>query len=174
MEEMFTPTLDWGDQLWVSLAWIAKGWLYAAVATLVVLLLVGRFTTWGRQFWRISGAYFTGRDSIKVWAYLAVLLASVLINVRLDVLFTYQSNDLLTSFQVVVQGLTSGNEEVRQSGIDGFWSTILIFSILATLSGFALPALARAAMSSSALANPDMSLAFGPGRGPIASTCSRV
>ena len=134
MQEMFAPTLDWGSELWISLVWIAKGWAVAAVATLVVLALIGRFTTWGKQFWRISGAYFTGRDSIKVWLFLAILLLSVMINVRLDVLFTYQSNDLLTSFQVVVSGLTMDNEEVRQSGIDGFWSTIAIFSILAVLS----------------------------------------
>ncbi|KMO82238.1 Vitamin B12 transport ATP-binding protein BacA [Mycolicibacterium chlorophenolicum] len=134
MQEMFAPTLDWGSELWISLVWIAKGWAIAAVATLIVLALIGRFTTWGKQFWRISGAYFTGRESVKVWIFLAVLLASVMINVRLDVLFTYQSNDLLTSFQVVVSGLTSDNDAVRQSGIDGFWSTIGIFSILAVLS----------------------------------------
>ncbi|BBX70215.1 ABC transporter ATP-binding protein/permease [Mycolicibacterium psychrotolerans] len=131
---MFTPTLDWGSELWISLWWIAKGWALAAVATLVVLALIGRFTTWGKQFWRISGAYFTGPESVKVWIFLAVLLASVMINVRLDVLFTYQSNDLMTSFQAVVSGLTSDNDAVRQSGIDGFWSTIGIFSILAVLS----------------------------------------
>ncbi|KRE33127.1 multidrug ABC transporter ATP-binding protein [Mycobacterium sp. Soil538] len=131
---MFTPTLDWGSELWISLWWIAKGWVIAAVATLVVLALIGRFTTWGKQFWRISGAYFTGPESVKVWIFLAVLLASVMINVRLDVLFTYQSNDLMTSFQAVVSGLTSDNDAVRQSGIDGFWSTIGIFSILAVLS----------------------------------------
>lgn len=134
MQEMFAPTLDWGSELWISLWWIAKGWLYTAVATLIVLALIGRFTTWGKQFWRISGAYFTGRESVKVWLFLAILLLSVMINVRLDVLFTYQSNDLLTSFQVVVSGLTSDNDAVRQSGIDGFWSTIGIFSILAVLS----------------------------------------
>lgn len=134
MQEMFTPTLDWGSELWISLWWIAKGWVIAAVATLVVLALIGRFTTWGKQFWRISGAYFTGPESVKVWIFLAVLLASVMINVRLDVLFTYQSNDLMTSFQAVVSGLTSDNDAVRQSGIDGFWSTIGIFSILAVLS----------------------------------------
>jgi putative ATP-binding cassette transporter len=99
-----------------------------------MLVLIGRLTTWGRQFWRISGAYFTGRDSITVWLYLAVILAMVIINVRVDVLFTYQSNDLLTSFQVVVSGLTSGDDAVRQSGIQGFWRTIGIFSILAVIA----------------------------------------
>ena len=35
---------------------------------LVVLALLARYTTWGRQFWRITGDYFKGRESIPVWA----------------------------------------------------------------------------------------------------------
>ena len=31
---MFTPTLDWGNELWASLVWIAKAWAIAAIATL--------------------------------------------------------------------------------------------------------------------------------------------
>ncbi len=54
--EMFTPSLDWGSELVTSLLWIAKAWAMAAVGTLVVLVLLGRFTTWGRQFWRVTGA----------------------------------------------------------------------------------------------------------------------
>ena len=30
-----------------------------AVCLVVVLVLLGRFTEWGRQFWRINGPYFT-------------------------------------------------------------------------------------------------------------------
>ena len=81
---MFTPTLDWGNELWTSLVWIARGWAIAAVCTLVVLVLIYRFTTWGRQFWRITGAYFTGPDSVKVWLWLAALLLSVIAGVRLQ------------------------------------------------------------------------------------------
>ncbi|MGE2716595.1 ABC transporter ATP-binding protein/permease [Mycolicibacterium litorale] len=131
--EMFTPTLDWGNELWTSLAWIAKGWVYAAVATLVILALIVRYTTWGRQFWRVSGAYFTGRESIPVWLWLSVLLLLVITGVRLQVLLSFQGNDMLTSFQVVASGLTSGNDEMRQSGIDGFWYSIAVFSILAVI-----------------------------------------
>ena len=68
---MFTPTLDWGNELLTSLWWIAKAWVIAAVATMVILWLIHRFTTWGRQFWRITGDYFTGQDSVKVWIWLA-------------------------------------------------------------------------------------------------------
>ena len=31
---MLTPTLDWGNELWVSLIWLGKAWAIAAVATL--------------------------------------------------------------------------------------------------------------------------------------------
>jgi putative ATP-binding cassette transporter len=130
--DMFTPTLDWGNELSTSLVWIAKAWAIAAVSTLVILLLIGRFTTWGKQFWRITGAYFTGSASVKIWLWLAALLLSVIMGVRLDVLFSFQSNDMLTSFQVIAQGLT-GNEAVKSSGAHGFWISILIFSVLAAI-----------------------------------------
>ncbi|HEX3547093.1 MAG TPA: ABC transporter ATP-binding protein/permease, partial [Mycobacterium sp.] len=76
--EMFTPTLDWGNQLVPSLWWIAKGWAIAAVCTLIILVLIARFTVWGRQYWRITGAYFTGASSVKTWVWLAALLLSVI------------------------------------------------------------------------------------------------
>ncbi len=130
--DMFTPTLDWGNELWKSVMWIARAWAIAAVSTMVILVLIGRFTTWGKQYWRITGAYFTGSASVKVWLWLAVLLLSVIMGVRLDVLFSFQSNDMLTSFQVISQGLT-GDEAVKSSGAHGFWTSILIFSILAAI-----------------------------------------
>ena len=68
--ETFTPSLDWGDELITSALWVAKAWALAAVGTLVVLALLARYTTWGRQFWRITGDYFKGRQSIPVWALL--------------------------------------------------------------------------------------------------------
>jgi putative ATP-binding cassette transporter len=113
--DMFTPTLDWGNEWWTSLVWIAKAWAIAAVSTLVILVLIGRFTKWGKQFWRITGAYFTGPSSVKIWLWLAALLLSVIAGVRLDVLFSYQSNDMLTSFQVVAAGLGGGNDAVKNS-----------------------------------------------------------
>jgi putative ATP-binding cassette transporter len=131
--DMFTPTLDWGNELWTSLWWIAKAWAYAAVSTLVILALIGRFTAWGKQFWRITGAYFTGPASVKVWLWLAALLLLVVAGVRLDVLFSYQSNDMLSSFQSVASGIGSGDQAVKNSGKDGFFLSILVFSVMAAL-----------------------------------------
>ncbi|WP_102146022.1 ABC transporter ATP-binding protein/permease [Mycobacterium hubeiense] len=131
--EMFTPTLDWGSELWTSLVWIARAWLIAALCTLGVLVLIAKFTNWGRQFWRITGDYFTGAESLKVWLWLAAILLAVVAGVRLQVLFSFQSNDMLTSFQVVASGVGAGNDEVKNSGAQGFWMSLGVFSILAVL-----------------------------------------
>jgi vitamin B12/bleomycin/antimicrobial peptide transport system ATP-binding/permease protein len=133
MDNMFTPTLDWGNELLTSLWWIAKAWVIAAVATMVILMLIARFTEWGRQFWRITGDYFKGPDSVKVWIWLAVLLLSVIAGVRLDVLLSFQGNDMMTSLQVVAQGITGRDQALKDSGKDGFWFSIIVFCILAAI-----------------------------------------
>ncbi len=133
MQEKFAPTLDWGNELWTSLIWIGRAWLIAAAVTLIICFLLGRFTTWGRQFWRITGAYFTGAESVKVWVWLGGLLLLVVAGVRLDVLFTYQSSDMLTAFQAVAAGIATGDEAVKESGAGGFWMSLGIFSILAAI-----------------------------------------
>ena len=46
--EMFTPTLDWGNELWASLMWIAKAWVIAAIATLVICVLLARLHRLGQ------------------------------------------------------------------------------------------------------------------------------
>jgi vitamin B12/bleomycin/antimicrobial peptide transport system ATP-binding/permease protein len=127
MDGTFTPTLDWGNELLASALWVARAWAIAAVCTLVILALLARFTTWGRQFWRITGDYFTGRQSIPAWALLGVLLASVMIDVRLGVLFSYQSNDQFSA----LQDAFSGEGAAKQSAIDGFWAAILVLVGLA-------------------------------------------
>ncbi|MBV5243499.1 ABC transporter ATP-binding protein/permease [Mycolicibacterium sp. PAM1] len=132
--ETFTPTLDWGNELWTSLWWIAQGWVYAAIATMVVLTLIVRFTTWGRQFWRVTRGYFTGRDSVVVWLWLAGILLLVIASVRLSVLFSFQGNDMMTSFQVIASGVGAGDDAVRASGRDGFWLSMLVFSVLAVVN----------------------------------------
>jgi putative ATP-binding cassette transporter len=131
--ESFVPTLDWGHELWTSLVWVARGWVIAAIATLAIMVLIARFTTWGRQFWRITGGYFKGPESVKVWLWLAALLLSVIVGVRLSVLFTFQGSDMMTSFQVVASGLGSDNAAVRQSGEAGFWMSMMVFALLAVL-----------------------------------------
>ena len=131
---MFTPTLDWGSEWLTSLVWIAKAFAITAVALLVVLTLIARFTAWGRMFWRVTSAYFKGRDSVVVWGLLALLLLSTMISVRIDVVLSFQGNDMLTSIQTALQGLTGNDDAVKQSGIDGFWSSLIHFAIVVTIA----------------------------------------
>ncbi len=122
MDETFTPTLDWGNELVASALWVAKAWAIASVVLLVVLVLVARYTTWGRQFWRITGGYFTGRESVPVWALLGVLMLMVMIDVRISVLFSYQGNDQFTALQAAFEGEGSA----KSIAVRGFWVAILI------------------------------------------------
>jgi putative ATP-binding cassette transporter len=131
--EMFTPTRDWGNEWLVSLIWVAEAWAIAAVATLAILILICRYTNWGRQFWRITGAYFTGRSSVKIWIWLSALLVSVIIGVRIDVLLSYYSNDLFTSFQVIASGVGGGDAAVKDSGKAGFWLAMTVFAVVVTV-----------------------------------------
>ncbi len=129
----FIPSIDWGAEALHSLWWLAQAWTIAAVCTLAVLTLLARYTTWGRQFWAVTGAYFTGAHSVKVWAVLGAMLLSVIIGVRLSVLFSYQSNDLYSAAQIAVQGFATGNDTVKESGIHGFWVSLLTFCLLAAI-----------------------------------------
>ena len=98
--ETFTPALDWANELIPSVLWILRAWAISATLTLLALVLVARFTVWGRQYWRITGDYFKGHQSIGVWAWLGTLLLSTMISVRIMVLLSYQGNDLFEALQM--------------------------------------------------------------------------
>ncbi|MFM9034192.1 MAG: ABC transporter ATP-binding protein/permease [Mycobacterium sp.] len=131
--EPYKPSMDWGHELVPSLLWILRYWAIAAVATLIVLFLLSRFTVWGRQYWRITGDYFKGRGSVKVWIWLAVLLLSVMISVRINVLLSFFSNDLYTSLQIAFEATSANEDVIRDDAIHGFWVALGIFGILATI-----------------------------------------
>jgi putative ATP-binding cassette transporter len=131
--ELFKPSINWGHALADSFSWVALAWVISAVSAIVVLALLRSLTPWGHQFWRITGDYFVGRQSVRVWLMLGVLLLSVVVSVRLSVLFSYQANDLSSSVQTAVQGMATHDNAVKQSGVHGFWMSLLIFSIMAML-----------------------------------------
>ncbi|CAN5384131.1 vitamin B12 ABC transporter ATP-binding protein BacA [soil metagenome] len=131
--ETFTQSIDWSAQIGASLWWITWVWAVTAAASLAVVAALLRFTHWGRQFWRVTGGYFRGRQSLPVWGLAAILLLSVVASVRLDVLLSYYYNDQSTALQVAFSGVAAGDEEVRQSGVDGFWTAMKLFALLATV-----------------------------------------
>ena len=120
--ETYTPSLNWGDELITSALWVVKASAIASFVTVAVLALVARYTTWGRQFWRITGDYFKGRQGVSVWAFFGVLMLLVMLDVRLSVLFSYQSNDQFSALQAAFQGEGAAKEVAKA----GFWWAILI------------------------------------------------
>ena len=129
----FTPSIDWGHAVPDSLWWIARAWVISAVCVVVVLVVLRFTTTWGRQYWRITGDYFTGRRSVGVWLMLGVLLLSVVTVVRLTVLFSYFSKDLYNALETAFTGSGAQNDIVKQSGVHGFWASLWIFCTLAAI-----------------------------------------
>mgnify|MGYP005815769461 CR=1 FL=1 len=128
--DTFQPTLDWSREWFASALWVATAFALTAVALLVVIAVLARFTEWGRQFRRITGDYFTGRQSVTAWLLVALLLLSVIVSVRINVLLTYYVNDLFTALQIAFEG-GSSDSAGRSSGIAGFWATMVVFAVLA-------------------------------------------
>ncbi|MGV0627578.1 ABC transporter ATP-binding protein/permease [Mycolicibacter minnesotensis] len=131
--KLFETSIDWAHALTDSLLWIAMAWSISAVGVLAVVAVLRVSTRWGRQFWEITGGYFTGRDSVRVWLMLGVLLLSVITAVRLNVLFSFQGNDMYSSLQTAFQGAAGHDDAVKQSGVHGFWMSIIIFCVMAVL-----------------------------------------
>ena len=96
----FRPSIDWSHELLNSILWVLQTFAITAPCLIVVLVVIGRMTEWGRQFWRITGDYFKGRQSLPVWAMLALLLVSTIVSVRITVLLSYYINDIFTALQL--------------------------------------------------------------------------
>ncbi|MGY4652590.1 ABC transporter ATP-binding protein/permease [Mycobacterium sp. URHB0021] len=131
--EKFRPSIDWGNQLAASTWWTLEAWALSAACVLVAAVLLIRYTTWAKRFWRVTGEYFTGTASLRVWSMLAVLLLSVILEVRITVLLSYYNNDLYSALQAAFQGAGAHNAAQGNSGIHGFWVAIGIFCILAVI-----------------------------------------
>lgn len=131
--DKFTPSIDWSNEVIASSQWILQTWAISAVCLLVIGAALARFTRWGGQFWRVTGDYFKGRQSVPVWALFGVLLLSVMMAVRIEVLLSYYGNDLYSALQTAFQGAGARNAAVRDSGLHGFWNAIWIFCLIATL-----------------------------------------
>ncbi|WP_242453896.1 hypothetical protein [Mycolicibacterium sp. P9-64] len=130
----FKPSVDWSNELVNSTVWVLEAFAIAALCVVVVLVLLRRYTGWGRQFWRITGDYFGGRASLPVWPALAALLASAAVSVRVSVLISYYANGLFSALQVAFEGSGSSQSSLKRTGVHGFWMSMGIFAILATVA----------------------------------------
>ena len=127
------PSIDWGNQLIASTWWVLEAWTVSAICVAAVAALLFRYSRSAKRFWRVTGDYFTGAASLPVWLTLAVLLLSVILEVRLAVLLSYYNNDIYSALQVAFQGAGAHNAAQRNSGVHGFWVAIAIFCILAVI-----------------------------------------
>jgi vitamin B12/bleomycin/antimicrobial peptide transport system ATP-binding/permease protein len=111
--------MDWNTQLLASALWVLKTYVITWVVLVPTCLALVYGTEWGRQFWRLSGAYFSPRRSLRPLAALALVLLLTLCGVRLNVLFSIWYNGMYNSLQ--------------QLNAKAFWFSMGIFSILATV-----------------------------------------
>lgn len=130
---MHKTAIDWGSALTESIVWIGWVWpLTMAVFTLIAIA-IGRFTTWGRQFWRVTGKYFTGPGKQVPLLQLAAVLLAVVANVRLTVVFSYYYKDMSDSIQAIVQALARDGEGMADAKVF-FWHNIFRFCVLASIN----------------------------------------
>jgi putative ATP-binding cassette transporter len=117
-------SINWSTEWLTSLLWLLKVFVLTIVGFVLVAWFLIRRTGWGRQFWRLSGMYFIPRRrgwlSWRPILTVALLLLLTIAAVRLDVVLSYQGNDLLTAMQ--------------ELNAPAFWKSIGIFGILATIN----------------------------------------
>ena len=111
--------MDWNHQLLDSITWLAKAFAISLLGLAALGAAVGHYTTWGRQFRRITAGYFTPRRSLRPLAALAVIVLLALGAVRMDVLFSFWSNGLYSALQKL--------------DAKAFWAILGVFATLATV-----------------------------------------
>jgi putative ATP-binding cassette transporter len=124
---------DWGHELVQSLIWLSWVFPLTFVVSVVVIAVLLRTTGWGRQVWKVSGGFFRGPGAWKVYVLLAVLLFFSLFAVRLNVLFSYWSNDFYSSLQFGAEALATNNAAGLADSKAAFWSSLGLFGTLATI-----------------------------------------
>lgn len=102
-----------------SLIWLGKAFAISLIGMAGVAALLGRYTVWGRQFLRISAAYFNPRVNLLPLVWLAVIVFMTLFAVRMNILFSFWYN----GFYSAMQSLDAA----------AFWRMLGLFGILATV-----------------------------------------
>jgi putative ATP-binding cassette transporter len=116
--------INWSTEWLRSLLWVLRTFALVLIGFFLLGWLLVRRTTWGRQFWRISGMYFRPyRRSWLAWRPIltvAALLLLTIVGVRLDVVLSYSNNGLFTALQ--------------EKDAAAFWRFVIIFGVIAAIS----------------------------------------
>lgn len=111
--------MDWSNELLASLIWLGKAFVICFTGLVITAMLLGRYTVWGRQFRRITWAYFSPARSKAPLGVLAVIILMTLFSVRMNVLFSFWYNDFYSAMQKL--------------DVKAFWFALAVFSTLAAV-----------------------------------------
>lgn len=111
--------MNWSHELMDSMIWLAKAFACSLVAITVVATLLARFTSWGRQFWQLTGPYFKPARSWRPILVLMLVLLLTLFAVRMNVLFSFWYNGFYSALQKL--------------DASAAWYFVGVFGVLATV-----------------------------------------
>ena len=111
--------MHWNDQLRASLIWLGEAFIISSFGLAVAIYVLARWTGWGRQVRRISGAYFNPRLGLLPLACLAAIVLMTLFSVRLSILFSFWNNGFYSAMQTL--------------DAKAFWFMLLVFVTLASV-----------------------------------------
>ncbi|OOF53818.1 ABC transporter ATP-binding protein [Rodentibacter genomosp. 2] len=114
--------MDYGQEAITSLLWILRTLAITAVVFSLGILLLVRFTRWGKQFWMFAGGYLSPKRSIKPLLFFLLIVALTLVSVRVSLVYSEWNNSMYTSLQEF-------NEPV-------FWQQMGLFCVIATSAVF--------------------------------------
>jgi putative ATP-binding cassette transporter len=115
----FVNLMNWNQELLNSFIWLGKTYAVTLIAFSLVSGLVLRCTVWGRQFWSLTGAYFSWHQHKTPLLSIALLLLFVLFSVRMNVLFSFWYNGFYSGLQAL--------------DVTSFWFHVKLFAVLATI-----------------------------------------
>lgn len=111
--------MDWKNTLLESTLWVIQAYALTLALGSATVWGLARYTHWGRQFTRLTAAYFSPKRSWRPLLTLALILFLTLCGVRLEVLFSNWYNTMYTALQNL--------------DAPGFWMAMILFGVLATV-----------------------------------------
>lgn len=111
--------MDVSAEAMESLLWLATAFVVTLGAVTLVVAALVRWSGWGRQFWSLSGDYFSLARSRRTLLALAVILLITLAGVRVDVLFSSWYNRMYSALQ--------------ELDVSRFWLEMGVFAVLAVI-----------------------------------------
>ncbi len=111
--------MDWNHELLDSIVWLGKAFAISMLGMTVSITLLGIFTVWGRQFRRLTWAFFSPKRSLLPLAGLTLIVLMTLFSVRMNVLFSFWYNGFYTAMQKL--------------DAKAFWFMLLVFAVLAAV-----------------------------------------